>query len=210
MDNSLNLEIIYEDHEIVVINKPAGMLSVSGRGEEKLDSVEYRVKQVYPQAMAVHRLDMATSGVLIIAKHKQAERFYKQAFAERRVRKSYQAICHGLPEARSGKLTYPLICDWPNRPRQKVCYETGKASLTYYRVLSTEAGKTSRVHLIPHTGRSHQLRLHLATLGNPIVGDGFYAYTEDAHLPRLLLHACRVKITNWQSKKLVFTSPCPF
>lgn len=205
----MNLNIIFEDSDIIVVDKPAGLLSVPGRGEDKQDSVEWRVKQVYAGAMAAHRLDMATSGVLLLAKHKDAERYFKQCFAERKTEKMYQAICHGSIAQASGEIELPLRCDWERRPRQMVCYEHGKAALTRYEVLSRQADNT-RVALYPITGRSHQLRVHLAEIGHPIIGDNLYSYPQDAQLPRLLLHACMLSVCDRKGKSRRFYAPVPF
>lgn len=203
------MQIIFEDADIIVVNKPAGLLSVPGRGEDKQDSVEWRIKQQYAGAMAAHRLDMATSGVLLLAKHKDAERYFKQCFANRNTEKTYQAICHGNITEKTGEITLPLRCDWENRPRQMVCYEHGKTALTRYKVLSYEKTQT-RVALYPFTGRSHQLRVHLAEIGHPIVGDNLYSYPEDKTLPRLLLHAHMLKIEDRKGKLRCFYAPVPF
>ncbi|MDO5090587.1 MAG: pseudouridine synthase [Cardiobacteriaceae bacterium] len=206
----MKLDIIHEDDDLLVVNKPAGLLSVPGRGDDKLDSIEHRARLYRPGAVAVHRLDQATSGLMMLACHKPAERFYKQAFAERQIGKSYQAICHGHLARDSGDIDLPLITDWPNRPKQKICFDTGKPSLTHYQVLERLANGTTRVRLVPHTGRSHQLRLHLAGIGHPIVGDHFYAYPADLQEPRLLLHAHTLQLSDRHHKTLAFTAPLPF
>ncbi|SUO97430.1 pseudouridine synthase [Suttonella indologenes] len=203
------MDIIFEDADIVVVNKPAGLLSVPGRGADKQDSVEWRIKQQYPGAMAAHRLDMATSGVLLVAKHKDAERYYKQCFAQRETEKTYQALCHGHIAASRGEIDFPLRCDWERRPRQMVCYEQGKSALTRYKVLNYE-GESTRVALYPFTGRSHQLRVHLAEIGHPIIGDNLYSYPQDAQLPRLLLHAQQLSITDRKGRQRHFYAPLPF
>ena len=203
------LDIHYEDPDIYVINKPAGLLSVPGRGEEKYDSVQSRCQAFAPAAMAAHRLDMATSGLLLIAKHKAAERHYKQEFAARRVEKRYIAVVHGNIADDRGDIEYPLITDWERRPRQKICYEHGKTAHTSYKVLARD-GATTRVALTPHTGRSHQLRVHLAAIGHPILGDEFYA---DEHLPpapRLMLHAETLAAANLHGIWQTFHLAAPF
>ena len=204
-----DLDIHYEDPDILVINKPPGLLSVPGRGEDKYDSVQSRCREIAPEAMAAHRLDMATGGLLLIAKHKAAERHYKQEFAARRVEKRYIALAHGILTPTSGDIRYPLITDWERRPRQKIDYEHGKNAHTGYRVLVVENGN-SRVALTPHTGRSHQLRVHLAAIGHPILGDEFYA---DEHLPpapRLMLHAETLTATNLRGIRQLFHLAAPF
>lgn len=205
----MKLEIVCQDEDIFVINKPPHLLSVPGRGAEKYDSVQSRCAAISPGAVAVHRLDMATSGIMLVAKHKAAERFYKNLFAERQTEKRYIAVVHGEVTHNSGQIDFPLTADWENRPRQKICYQHGKPSLTAFRVLSRKQGRT-RLMLMPYTGRSHQLRVHLSGIGHPIVGDEWYAYPQDCAEPRLLLHAGFLALKNrngiWQS----FTVPPGF
>lgn len=203
------MDIIYEDHDIVVVNKPSGLLSVPGNTPAKHDSVETRIRDIYAGACAVHRLDMDTSGIIVLSKHKDAERYYKRQFAEHLAHKRYIAICHGHLEPKTGDMDFPLIVDWPNRPRQIVSYERGKPSFTHYEVLDYE-GENTRVALYPKTGRSHQLRIHLATLEHPIIGDNLYAYAADADLPRLLLHAEHLELTKMDGTQLNLTVPAPF
>lgn len=200
------LHILYQDEHIMVVNKPSGLLSVPGRAEEHKDSVMTRIQADYPNAQSVHRLDMATSGVIVVALTKAAERELKRQFREREPKKSYIARVWGLLEQDEGLIDLPLICDWPNRPKQKVCLETGKAAQTEYRVIARSADNTTRVLLTPITGRSHQLRVHMLALGHPILGDGFYAHPEaKARAPRLLLHAQELVITH-----PAFASPMHF
>lgn len=200
------LHILYQDEHIMVVNKPSGLLSVPGRAEEHRDSVMTRIQADYPNAQSVHRLDMATSGVIVVALTKAAERELKRQFREREPKKSYIACVWGLLEQDEGLIDLPLICDWPNRPKQKVCLETGKAAQTEYRVIARSADNTTRVLLTPITGRSHQLRVHMLALGHPILGDGFYAHPEaKARAPRLLLHAQELVITH-----PAFASPMHF
>jgi tRNA pseudouridine32 synthase/23S rRNA pseudouridine746 synthase len=191
------LHILYQDEHIMVVNKPSGLLSVPGRALEHKDSVMTRVQRDFPQAESVHRLDMATSGVIAVALTKAAERELKRQFREREPKKSYIARVWGHVEKDEGVIDLPLICDWPNRPKQKVCYETGKAAQTDYLVLERAEDGTSRVKLTPITGRSHQLRVHMLALGHPILGDNFYAHPEArARAPRLLLHAQELMIVH--------------
>lgn len=205
----MDLPVVYQDEDVIAVDKPAGLLSVPGRGAEKRDSVEWRIKQEYCGAAAVHRLDMSTSGIMLIAKHKDAERYYKTAFEQRRVKKGYVAICHGLIAEDEGEMNAPLIGDWVNRPKQKVCYETGKAALTRFCVLSRQCDQT-RVALFPHTGRSHQLRVHLADKGHPIVGDNLYGDAADCLLPRLLLHAEWLLFTRRDGVPIKLSTKIPF
>lgn len=205
------LDILYQDQDLLVVNKPAELLSTPGRGVHLYDSVETRAKQISPYAELAHRLDMATSGVLVVALRKDAERSIRMQFQERETRKVYIAKVWGCPTEAEGEINLPLICDWPNRPLQKVCYARGKPSLTHYRVLESDA-KTSRVELNPITGRSHQLRVHLQALGHPILGDRFYATGEAlAASSRLLLHAQEIEISHpTTAERMIFTAPCPF
>jgi tRNA pseudouridine32 synthase / 23S rRNA pseudouridine746 synthase len=189
--------VLYQDEHIMVINKPGGLLSVPGRAPENKDSVMTRIQADYPTAESVHRLDMATSGVIVVALTKAAERELKRQFREREPKKSYIARVWGHLAQDKGLIDLPLICDWPNRPKQKVCYETGKSSQTEYQVLSRDADGSTRVKLSPVTGRSHQLRVHMLAMGHPILGDGFYAHPEaKAMASRLQLHAQELSITH--------------
>lgn len=189
--------VIYQDEDIIVINKPSGLLSVPGRAPENKDSVMTRLQATYPSAESVHRLDMATSGVIIVALNKAAERELKRQFREREPEKCYIARVWGHLEHDQGQVDLPLICDWPNRPLQKVCFETGKAAQTQYLVLSRDTDGSTRVKLTPITGRSHQLRVHMLALGHPILGDGFYAHpAAKVMAPRLQLHALELQVTH--------------
>ena len=181
-------ELIYEDSALLVVSKAPGLLSVPGRGPDKQDCLIHRVQAVYPEALSVHRLDMGTSGLIVVARGAAMHRELSMLFQERKVAKRYIAIVDGRLQANTGEISLPLICDWPNRPRQKVDHEIGKPSLTRYRLLNYDARtNSSRVELEPITGRSHQLRVHLAELGHPILGDELYGSESSA--PRLLLHA---------------------
>jgi tRNA pseudouridine32 synthase/23S rRNA pseudouridine746 synthase len=206
------LHILYQDEHIMVVNKPSGLLSVPGRLEEHKDSVMTRIQRDFPQAESVHRLDMATSGVIVVALNKAAERELKRQFREREPSKYYVARVWGHPAADSGLIDLPLICDWPNRPKQMVCFETGKAAQTEYQVLEYEASNSARVKLKPITGRSHQLRVHLLALGHPILGDRFYAHEEAlAMAPRLQLHAESLTITHPAfGSSMTFRQPAEF
>ncbi len=181
----------------MVVNKASGLLSVPGRAPENKDSVMTRIQADFPTAESVHRLDMATSGVIVVALTKAAERELKRQFREREPKKSYIARVWGHLAQDEGLIDLPLTCDWPNRPKQKVCYETGKPSQTLYQVLSRDADGSTRVKLSPITGRSHQLRVHMLAIGHPILGDGFYAHPEaKAMASRLQLHAQELCITH--------------
>ncbi|MCW6520822.1 bifunctional tRNA pseudouridine(32) synthase/23S rRNA pseudouridine(746) synthase RluA [Yersinia ruckeri] len=191
------MHILYQDLHIMVVNKPSGLLSVPGRAPENKDSIMTRIQADFPTAESVHRLDMATSGVMVVALTKAAERELKRQFREREPKKSYIARVWGHLEQDEGLIDLPLICDWPNRPKQKVCYETGKSAQTEYQVLCRDADGSTRVKLSPITGRSHQLRVHMLAMGHPILGDGFYAHPEaKAMASRLQLHAQELCITH--------------
>ena len=184
-------ELIYADADLLVVNKPSGLLSVPGRGPDKQDCLIHRVQAGYPDALSVHRLDMSTSGLLLVARGASMHRELSRLFEQRKVSKRYIAVVAGRLHESAGEINLPLICDWPNRPRQKVDFEIGKPSQTRYRLLAYDAKTdSSRVELEPITGRSHQLRVHLAELGHPILGDELYGSQESA--PRLLLHATQL------------------
>ncbi|MDH4217008.1 MAG: RluA family pseudouridine synthase [Gallionella sp.] len=177
---------IYCDDLLLVANKPAGMLSVPGRGEDKQDCFSARTQQQYPDALVVHRLDMATSGLMLFARGDEMQRRLSQMFHEREVAKRYVAVVAGKL-AGAGEIDLPLAADWPNRPKQKVDHASGKHSLTRYRLLTHDVvTQTSRVELEPVTGRTHQLRVHLAAIGHPIIGDALYGGRAST---RMMLHA---------------------
>jgi len=178
---------------MLVAEKPAGLLSVPGRLPENKDCLITRLQTAYPDALTVHRLDMATSGLMVFARGAEAHRTLSKAFAERQVSKRYIAVVAGELTG-EGEVDLPLITDWPNRPRQMVDHDIGKPSLTRWRALESGEGR-SRVELEPVTGRSHQLRVHMMAIGHPILGDVFYAPSEiEALSPRLLLHAARLSL----------------
>lgn len=185
------LDLYYVDEHLLVVNKPAGLLSVPGRGEDKQDCMINRVLREYSDALIVHRLDMDTSGLLLIARGKPMQSALSILFQQRTVHKRYIAVVGGQLQQEEGEINLPLLLDWPNRPKHKVDFEQGKPSLTRYRLLSYDTSSDlSRVELEPFTGRSHQLRVHLMSLGQPIVGDALYAPPElKAKADRLLLHA---------------------
>ncbi len=185
------LEELFRDDDLVVVNKPPNFLSVPGRHPENFDSVQSRIQHDHPEAMAAHRLDLDTSGIMAVALHKEALKHIQKQFQEREVDKEYIAVVHGLVAEDHGTLDFPLRCDWPNRPRQIVCYEHGKQALTKYEVISRDPSQNcTRLRLLPVTGRSHQLRVHTMHIGHPILGCDLYASKEAlAMAPRLLLHA---------------------
>lgn len=208
------LDIIYQDDDLIAIDKPSYLLSVPGRGEDKQDSVASRVIELYKSAKVVHRLDWATSGLMIMALNKEAHRQLNWQFERRQVSKRYIAIVYGKIPFSKGIINLPLICDWENRPKQRVDYEVGKEAITYFEVDENyQHDSRSRVILTPQTGRSHQLRLHLQSMGFAIVGDRLYA--EKAHNPsdemRMFLHAETLQIKHPSSGEVLkLTSPCSF
>ncbi len=199
------LRILYRDDALIVLDKPAGLLSVPGRGPAHADSLATRVQAEFPDARIVHRLDMATSGLIVMARGAAMERCLSIAFQQRRVDKRYVAVVAGRLAQASGEVDLPLIADWPNRPRQKVDFESGKPSLTAFAVIAHDAGRnTSRVDLRPHTGRSHQLRVHMQAIGHPILGDDLYADEPVRRAaPRLLLHAAALTLPHPLSGELL-------
>ncbi|MGB6229134.1 MAG: pseudouridine synthase [Litorimonas sp.] len=186
------IPILHADPDLLFIDKPAGLLSVPGKTEP--DCVEARLRDTHPEALTVHRLDMATSGVMVFARNKAAQRHIGLQFERRHLEKTYVAVVDGVVEAEKGRIDLPLRADWPNRPLQMVCPEQGRPSLTDWRVLERGDDRT-RLELTPLTGRSHQLRVHLKAIGHVILGDEFYADGDAlAASPRLLLHAHRLSL----------------
>jgi tRNA pseudouridine32 synthase/23S rRNA pseudouridine746 synthase len=214
------LDIIYQDDDFIVLNKASGILSVPGRLPEHQDCLQNRVQRVLPTATIVHRLDMATSGLMIMALNKPAHVAISRQFEQRKTQKTYLARVFGLIELNEGSVDLPLICDWPNRPKQKVDHENGKQSLTHYQVLSrnynhNDSGNehaSTLVELTPVTGRSHQLRVHMLALGHPILGDRLYASKEALVMKnRLQLHALNLSLFHPSTEKAIsFNAPCPF
>ena len=186
------MEVLHEDHELIVVNKPAGLLSVPGRGEHLADCLLTRVQGAFPTALLVHRLDRDTSGVMVFAATPGAQRHLGLQFEKRQTKKAYVARVHGRMEEAEGTIELPLIVDWPNRPRQMVCHETGREAITGFKRLKAEDAE-SRVRLFPRTGRSHQLRVHMAESGHPILGDPFYSENAGAW-PRMMLHAEELRL----------------
>ncbi len=201
----MSFELIYRDDDVIVIDKPAGLLSVPGRGPDKQDCAWSRVQAMFPDALVVHRLDMATSGLLLFARGAAAQREWSLRFAERKVEKRYIARVWGdLASTEWQRIDLPLLADWPNRPLQKVDRAQGKPSQTDWRSAPGPCpGGQSRLELRPVTGRAHQLRVHLLALGHPIVGDALYDPARPA--PRLLLHAQTLTAAG-----LSLQSPAPF
>lgn len=205
------LTILHQDKDIVVLDKQAGLLSVPGRDPAHRDSIYTRVLIEHPNAQIVHRLDMATSGIIVVALRRSAERELKRQFRERETQKTYYARVAGHLKNETGTIELPLICDWPNRPKQKVDHKVGKPSTTHFEVIS-RAKRSTLVKLTPITGRSHQLRVHMMAIGHPILGDNFYADPLAKRLSsRLLLHAQSLTITHpYSGETLTFSTEIPF
>ncbi len=181
--------LVHVDAQLLVFDKPSGLLSVPAKPPGPADCLEARAAEAFPGALLVHRLDRDTSGVMVFARTRLAQRHLNWQFERRQVVKVYVARVEGEVAEEAGRIELPLICDWPNRPRQMVCHLRGKAAVTDWRVVAREAGAT-RLELRPLTGRSHQLRVHLAEIGHPILGDPFYGDAGAAD--RMQLHAARI------------------
>lgn len=194
--------IVFHDERLIAVDKPAGLLSVPGRGEDKQDCAWRRVQAQFPEALVVHRLDQATSGLLLFARGADAQRDLSRLFEQRQVGKRYVAEVWGEVLQTEGEIDLPLAADWPNRPRQIVDPLRGRPSLTRWRRIAAGQGR-SRLELEPLSGRAHQLRVHCLSLGHPIVGDALYDPARPA--TRLLLHATRLQLPG-----LTLDSPCPF
>lgn len=205
------LDILYRDQDLLVLNKPAWLLSVPGRKPENQDSLALRAQYYFPSATVVHRLDCATSGIMVMALNKACERHLSIQFQKRQVQKNYVAKSWGLCQEKKGKIEIPIMVDWPNRPKQKVDYDEGKPSTTLYEVIE-QSQECTRFSLTPITGRSHQLRIHLRELGHPILGDRLYAPEPVIALSeRLLLHAQSIEFAHpTESQTMHFFSECPF
>jgi len=195
------LNLVYHDDSIIVVNKPAGLLSVPGRGTDKQDCMSARIQEEFPDALIVHRLDMATSGLMVFAHGAEIQRHLSMMFQERKVKKRYVAVVAGKPETDAGEVNLPIITDWPNRPKQKIDTANGKHSLTRYTFLTNDVNmNTSRMELEPITGRTHQLRIHMAVIGHPILGDNLYGGAVSESADRLLLHAHSINFMHPLSK----------
>ena len=205
------LGIIHHDDDLLVLDKPSGLLTVPGKPLGHRDCLEARARTVFPAATTVHRLDMDTSGVLIMALTRKAHRHLGLQFERRQVSKLYIARVWGKVKDDQGEIDLPLVCDWPNRPRQMVDHEHGKPAFTRWQVLAREHG-TTRLALYPLTGRSHQLRVHMSSIGHPVLGDNLYASPEALGAAgRLQLHARAITIYHpGGGARVTFESPCPF
>lgn len=204
------LDILHEDASILVVNKPAGLLTVPGKLEGRQDCLITRLQAARWDALTVHRLDCDTSGVIIFARTKQAQGFLGQEFEQRRAQKTYVARLKGILAPDTGTVDLPLGSDWEYRPRQKVDHVHGRPAVTDWEVLARTDSET-RVRLTPHTGRSHQLRVHMLALGHPILGDQIYAPETLTDHKRLMLHAETLSLHHPATKERVsFTAPAPF
>ena len=204
------LDILHEDAAILVLNKPAGLLTVPGKLEGRQDCLVTRLQAARWDALTVHRLDCDTSGVIIFARTKQAQGFLGQEFEQRRAQKTYVARLQGDLAGDGGTVDLPLGSDWDFRPRQKVDHDKGRPAVTDWQVIGRSPGET-RVRLTPHTGRSHQLRVHMLSLGHPILGDQIYAPDTTRDHSRLMLHAETLSLHHPVTKERVsFTAPTPF
>ncbi len=193
-----SVALVYADASVIVVNKPSGLLAVPGRGEDKQDCLSSRVQTQFADALVVHRLDMATSGLMIMARSLAVQRALGEAFAAREVHKRYVAVVHGtaVVSAHWQAIDLPILVDWPNRPLRKIDPVLGKPSTTRWRCVASDTScNTSRLELEPLTGRSHQLRIHLRETGHPIIGDALYAPPAVAAASsRLLLHATELAL----------------
>lgn len=204
------LSVLHIDTRIIVLDKPSGLLSVPGKLAGREDCLIARLVEDYPEALLVHRLDCDTSGVMIFARDKVAQGFLGQEFEKRRAKKSYVARVWGVIEPDSGRVDLPLCADWPNRPKQMVDHVNGRQAITDWEVVSRSRTET-RVRMFPLTGRSHQLRVHMAELGHPILGDPIYASGPARDYQRLMLHAETLGLHHPETKLWIsFASPCPF
>lgn len=204
------LDIIHVDAEILVVNKPAGLLSVPGKAEHLADCLMARIVGAFPTALLVHRLDMDTSGVMVFALTPHAQRHLNLQFEKRQTKKTYVARVWGEVAEETGEIDLPLCVDWPNRPLQHVNWEIGKPAQTSWRRVRVEDG-TTRMRLYPKTGRSHQLRVHMLEIGHPILGDPFYATGAARDYPRLMLHAESLKLSHPDGGQgMVFRAAVPF
>jgi tRNA pseudouridine32 synthase / 23S rRNA pseudouridine746 synthase len=204
------LVIVHVDDQIIVVDKPSGLLSVPGKTVGRSDCLELRLRAIYPESLLVHRLDCDTSGVIIFARSKAAQGFLGQEFEKRRTEKTYIARLWGHLHPETGRVDLPLATDWPNRPRQQVDHENGRAAQTDWQVLAYEGDET-RVRLHPLTGRSHQLRVHMLELGHPILGDPIYATGAALAHSRLMLHAQSLSLHHPGTKeRVMFSAVCSF
>lgn len=202
------IAILYEDSDLLLVRKPTLLLSIPGRHPLNKDCLITRLQQRYPTASIVHRLDLDTSGIMVIPLNKAAHAHISRQFQQREVRKSYHAVVYGVVAADTGEVDLPIVCDWERRPLQKICHQHGRAALTRFEVLE-RLGDRTRVLLKPVTGRSHQLRIHMRELGHPILGCDMYAHDSAlAMADRLMLHATTLGFTQPSTGEWV-SGECP-
>ncbi|SLN15984.1 Ribosomal large subunit pseudouridine synthase A [Roseivivax jejudonensis] len=205
-----DIPVLHADHEILVVDKPAGLLSVPGKGPELADCLIARLAVAFPEVLLVHRLDRDTSGVMVFALTPHAQRHLGLQFEKRQVKKTYVARVAGVLAEKRGEVDLPIGVDWPNRPLQKVDPEAGRPAQTTWRVQRQGPDET-RVRLFPKTGRSHQLRVHMLSLGHPILGDPLYAPETAAAHPRMMLHAEELRLRHPDGGAgQSFRAPAPF
>lgn len=206
-----DIRILHEDAALLFVSKPSGLLSVPGRNPANADCVIARLRHSHPEARIAHRLDLDTSGVMVLALTAAARAHLGRQFEKRATAKTYIAVVYGRLEREEGTIDLPMAPDWAQRPLQKIDYTSGKEAITRYRVLERGPDRT-RVALMPETGRSHQLRLHMATIGHPILGCDFYAHDTAFQMAgRLLLHAESLTVYHpLSNKRLTINDPCPF
>ena len=204
------VQILHRDASLLVVAKPAGLLTVPGKAEGANDCLIARLGRMDGETRLVHRLDRDTSGVMVFARSRRAQRHLGRQFERRYVSKLYVALVHGHPAAEEGVIDLPLVADWPNRPRQMVCHDRGRPARTRWRMLWREGG-AARLELAPETGRSHQLRVHLSEIGHPILGDPLYGPAGGADAPRLALHSARLAFRHPEGgAEIAFESVPPF
>jgi len=200
----ITLDILYQDMNLIILNKPSGLLSVPGRGIDKQDCMLSRLQVEYPDALVIHRLDMPTSGIIMFALNKEMQKAMGHLFEKKLIYKQYIAKVHGVLKESKGIVNQPLITDWENRPKQKIDYKNGKASQTKYTLISTTNDNNSLLKLEPVTGRSHQLRVHMSSIGHAILGDELYGTLKTRNeSPRLLLHAERISFNDPLNKNKI-------
>lgn len=207
-----SIKLLYQDDDLLVVEKPTMLLSVPGRAAHNKDSLILRLQQNgYPQALIVHRLDCETTGLMVLACNKESHAELSRQFRERLIPRSYTALCWGATSSSQGQIELPMRYDPPNKPRQTIDHELGKTARTYWQLIGVEQGY-SRLKLKPHTGRSHQLRVHLKAIGHPILGDALYAHDAALHASqRMCLHASKLTFTHPSSGQTMdFSSTAPF
>ncbi len=205
------ITIVHRDDDILVLDKPSGLLSVPGRDPALVDSLATRVREQFPMAHMINRLDKDTSGLVLMSLNKKAHAAVAMQFENRTTDKLYTAIVWGRPDADEGFIDLPLGSDVARKPRHRVDHDNGRPSQTQWRVVGAVSDISTRMHLIPLTGRTHQLRVHMKAIGHPILGDDFYAEGEAlAAAPRLMLHAERLSFRHPDGREVTFTAPCPF